>query len=140
MQDFHELKVWQKAHAFTLHAYAETQQFPKHELYGLTAQIRRACVSIGSNICEGSGRGTLPEFTQFCQGAFGSATEVEYQLLLARDLSYLPEGAYRELHSEIVEVKRMLGALLTTLRERSGRPRTKGFVAYGTPSERKNPN
>ena len=130
MQDFRELKVWQKAHDLTLDVYRLTQAFPRQEVYGLTSQMRRAAVSIGSNICEGCGRGTLPEFIQFCQNAFGSASELEYQLLLARDLQYLDGTAYKALAEATVEVKRMLAAFLTTLRDRAGKPRTKGYVAY----------
>ncbi len=139
MQDFRELKIWQKAHGLTLSIYRATQDFPRSETYGLTSQMRRAAVSIGSNICEGSGRGTLPEFVQFCQNAFGSTSELEYQLILARDLGYFGESAYESLVAATVELKRMLASFLATLRERAGKPHTKGYVAYkerGTHSRR----
>jgi len=130
MQEFRDLKVWQKSHEVALAVYRATEAFPRVESYGLTSQMRRAAVSIPSNICEGCGRGSLLELIQFCQTSFGSATELEYQLLLARDLTYLNEATYRELSAAILEVKRMLGALLTTLRERAGRARTRGLKAY----------
>jgi four helix bundle protein len=132
MQDFREIKAWQKAHQLTLDVYLVTQHFPREEVYGLTSQLRRACVSIGSNIGEGSGRGTLPNFIQFCQNAFASLCEVEYQLLLARDLKYLSEASHAELETQVVEIKRMLASFLSTLRERAGKPRTKGFIPYST--------
>ncbi|MBI5289048.1 MAG: four helix bundle protein [Chloroflexi bacterium] len=123
MQDFRDLLVWQKTHQLTLDVYRVTQRFPKHETYRLNAQMRSASVSIGSNICEGCGRGGWPELIQFCQIAFGSLSELEYQLLLARDLSYLDEHTYQELEARAIEVKRMLASFLATLRARSGKPR-----------------
>jgi four helix bundle protein len=115
MKNFRDLKVWGKAHQFTLELYRTTRGFPREELYGLTSQIRRATVSIGSNIAEGCGRGTDPEFGRFLQMALGSASEVEYQLLLAHDLEYCPSETYHQLSSAVVEVKRMLAALIAKL-------------------------
>ena len=86
MQDFKKLTVWQKAHLLTVAAYKATEAFPKDELYGLTSQIRRACISIPANIAEGCGREGKVEFNRFLQIALGSATELEYHLLLAYDL------------------------------------------------------
>jgi len=130
MQDFRDLKVWQKAHELVLAVYRATEAFPKTEIYGLTSQMRRAAVSIASNICEGCGRGGLQELIQFCQMAFGSTAELEYQLLLARDLTYLDETHYSELQAATLEEKRMLASFLKTLRERTGQQRTPGFKAY----------
>ena len=84
MQDFRQLKVWRKAHSLALAIYKGTVRFPRTELYGLTSQIRRACVSIPANIAEGCGRGGDPELGRFLQIAMGSASELEYHLLLAR--------------------------------------------------------
>ena len=130
MQNFHDLKAWQKAHQMALDVYSATESFPKAEMYGLTSQMRRAAVSVPSNIAEGCGRGGLPELIQFCQTAFGSATELEYQIILARDLAYMDDELHGELTSRVQEVKRMLASLLRTLRERAGREHTKGFIAY----------
>jgi len=94
MRDFRDVRVWQKGHQLTLQLYKDTQKFPKDELCGLTSQIRRASVSIQANIAEGRGRGADSELRQFLQIAMGSASELEYRLLLARDLGYLEAGNY----------------------------------------------
>jgi four helix bundle protein len=119
VQDFRNLKVWEKAHALTLDVYRASKSFPREEMYGLTSQIRRASVSIGSNIAEGSCRKGDAEFARFLQMAAGSASEVEYQLLLARDLEFLKPVDYQRVSGEVVEVKRMLAALLQKLRAES---------------------
>lgn len=116
MQDFN-LQVWTKAHALTLRVYQHTVSFPREELYGLTMQMRRAAASVPTNIAEGCGRGGPKELAQFCQIALGSASELEYQLLLAKDLSYLDEASYQLLDSQAIEVKRMLTSLVARLRE-----------------------
>jgi four helix bundle protein len=116
VQDFRNLKVWEKAHALTLDVYRVSKSFPREEMYGLTSQVRRASVSIGSNIAEGSCRKGDAEFARFLQMAAGSASEVEYQLLLARDLEFLKIVDYQRVSNEVVEVKRMLAALMQKLR------------------------
>ncbi|SRR6266496_5828864 len=112
MKDFKELKVWEKAHALTLHVYEETRSFPKEELYGLTSQLRRAAASVAANIVEGCGRRSDGEFTRFLQIARGSASELEYHILLARDLHLLNETAFHSLDAKVVEVERMLTGLV----------------------------
>ena len=94
MRDFRKLQVWEKSHALVLGIYQSTQRFPKDELYGLTSQMRRASVSIPANIAEGAGRESIPERVHFIQIANGSASELNYFLLLSRDLGYLPEEVY----------------------------------------------
>jgi len=89
MEDFKDLKVWVKAHQLTLRIYQTTRKFPRDEIYGLTSQTRRASASIGANIAEGCGRRSDPEMKRFVQIARGSASELEYHLLLARDLQFL---------------------------------------------------
>ena len=84
VKDFRELKVWQKAHQLTLTVYQLTAAFPREELYGLTSQLRRSCSSIPANLAEGCGRNGDAEFARFCSIAMGSASEVEYHLLLAQ--------------------------------------------------------
>jgi four helix bundle protein len=111
MGDFRELKVWQKAHELTLDVYRVTAQFPKQEIYGLVSQMRRCAASVGSNIAEGKGRRGDIEFGRFIQIACGSLTELEYQLLLSRDLKYLPETDYRNMNQKLAEVNRMLVSL-----------------------------
>ena len=100
----------------TLSVYRETMSFPQSELYGLTSQMRRCCVSIGSNIAEGCGRRSDGEMCRFLHIAYGSATEVEYHLLLAHDLHLLEEGLYHQLERDIDEVQRMLTSLIQRVR------------------------
>ena len=116
MQDFKKLTVWGKGHRLTLAVYKATTGFPKDELYGLTSQIRRACASIPANIAEGCGRTGRAELGRFLQVAMGSASELEYHLLLAYDLTLLGESDYRSLASQVVEVKRMLSAFIGKLK------------------------
>jgi four helix bundle protein len=116
MQDFHELKVWQKAHALTMEVYNETRSLPKDELYGLTSQIRRAASSIPANIAEGCGRNGDIDFARFLQVSMGSASELEYHLLLARDLGFLNDVTHTRLNEQVTEIKRMLASFMRTLR------------------------
>jgi four helix bundle protein len=112
MQDFHKLKVWRKSHGVVLSVYQTTAGFPKHELFGLTSQMRRSAYSIPTNIAEGCGRGSDADFARFLQMAMGSACELEYQLLLASDLHYLATENARRVTDNLIEVKRMLSALI----------------------------
>ena len=111
MKDFRELKVWEKAHEMALRAYRLTEGFPKHELFGLASQIRRCSASIPANIAEGCGRLGNTELHRFLQIACGSASELEYHLLLARDLGYLPSEGHLSVQKQLLEMKRMLVAL-----------------------------
>lgn len=117
MQDYKKLKVWEKAHAFTVVVYAITRTFPKDEVYALTSQIRRCAVSVPSNIVEGCGRGSNPELVKFLHYALGSANELEYQLLLSRDLGYVSVEAHVPLAASVLEIKRMLAALIVKIKE-----------------------
>src|SRR6266481_1777306 len=116
MKDFHELKVWQKAHQLTLAVYQITATFPREELYGLTSQLRRSCSSIPANLAEGCGRDSDGELKRFVDIAHGSASETEYHLLLARELQYLSAPIHAPLAEEIAQIKRMLGALSRKLK------------------------
>lgn len=118
MKDFRELKVWQKAHRLVLEVYRFSKGYPSDERFGLTNQIRRAAVSISSNISEGCGRDGDAELARFLQIAMGSACEVEYQLLLSRDLGYLDCESHDHLNDSIVEVKRMFAGFLRRLRQK----------------------
>ncbi len=115
MRDFRELKVWRKAHELTLAVYQATRGFPKEELFGLTSQIRRSCESIPANIAEGCGRSGAPELSRFLQIALGSASELEYHLLLSHDLGLLNGGRYKQLSEGVIEVKRMLTIFIQKL-------------------------
>ena len=116
MQSFKNLKVWEKAHALTLDVYKSSMAFPREEIYGLTSQMRRASASIGANIAEGSCRKSDGDFGRFLQMAMGSASELEYRILLARDLELLKSEDYQRLSSGVIEVKRMLASLIQKLR------------------------
>jgi four helix bundle protein len=108
VRNFRELDVWKKAHGLTLEIYRLTATFPNQEKYGLTSQLQRAAASIGANLAEGCGRETDADFGRFIQIARGSASEVEYHLLLAHDLSLVSDIDYERLNAKINEVKRML--------------------------------
>jgi four helix bundle protein len=116
MQDFRNLEVWQVAHAMTLSLYRETANFPQSELYGLTSQIRRAASSVGANLAEGCGRGSDIDFRRLVQMSMGSACELEYHLLLARDLGFLEPQPFESIQDKVTSVKRMLSGLLKRLK------------------------
>ncbi len=109
------LKVWQKSHELTLDVYRSTAKFPRDERYGLTDQMRRSSASVAANIAEGCGR-TDADFGRFLQMATGSASELQYHLLLSHDLHLLHGEDYERLANQAGEVKRMLVALLTKVR------------------------
>lgn len=112
MKDFRTLQVWQKAHSFTLLVYRITKNFPSEERFGISSQMRRSSSSIPTNIAEGCGRDTNRDFQRFLQIAYGSANEVDYQIILSADLNYVSPEARQELSSNIAELKRMLAALI----------------------------
>ena len=116
MQDFRQLKVWEEAHSFTLQIYTDTKRFPSDEKFGLTSQIRRSTLSIPANICEGCGRNSKTDFARFLQISYGSASETEYHLLLAKDLAYLEPKQYDLLQNRLSSIKRMLFALIKKLK------------------------
>jgi four helix bundle protein len=115
MKDFKKIKVWQKAHYLTLDIYKATQNFPKEEIYGLTSQMRRASSSIPANIAEGCGRSGDAELARFLRIATGSASELEYHILLAYDLKLLGNQSFSRLSDNVTEVKRMLSSFLKKL-------------------------
>ena len=116
MQNYKDLKVWEKAHRFTLKVYEITKSFPKEELYSLTSQIRRSASSIPANTAEGSGKNSQLEFAHFLNIALGSANETEYYLILSKDLEYLKSEDFETLLSFINEIKAMLISLIVKVR------------------------
>jgi four helix bundle protein len=116
MQNFRDLKVWQKAHAVALDVYRLTASFPDLERFGIISQMRRAATSVAANIAEGCGRGSDADFARFLQHAMGSASELEYFVLLARDLRFLGVSEHESVVSDIQETKRMLAGLISRLR------------------------
>ena len=116
MGDFKKLAVWQAAHALTCAVYKITEHFPKTEVYGLTSQLRRSAASVPANIAEGCGRSGDPELGRFVRISLGSATELEYHLLLSRDVGYLEEPAYTQLSGQTRRIQGMLAGLLHALK------------------------
>lgn len=114
MKDFRELKVWQKAHQLTLDVYRITADFPRQELYGLTSQLRRSSASIQANLAEGCGRNGNAELARFCAISMGSANELDYHLLLAKDVNLIQAKQYQA--QQTSEVKRMLTGLFQKLK------------------------
>ena len=115
MQDFRNLRVWQKAHALTLAVYVEAATLPKGIGWVLQSQMVRAATSIPANIAEGCGRAGDRDFRRFLRHSLGSACELEYHLLLARDLDFLSTRVHESLESQVIEVKRMLAGLVRRL-------------------------
>ncbi len=115
MNSYRDLKVWQKSIQLCTNIYKITEKFPKHELYGLTSQIRRSCIAISSNIAEGQRRSYKKEFIQFLRIAYGSGSELETQLLIALNIGYLKSNEYDDLNNPLEEIMKMLNSLLQAL-------------------------
>jgi four helix bundle protein len=115
MKDFRGLNVWEKAHKLTLKIYQATSTFPREEIYGLTSQMRRACASVPTNIAEGCGRNSEAELARFLDISMGSASELEYLLLLTCELKFINSLNYSKLTSEVIDSKRMLASFIKKL-------------------------
>ncbi len=116
MQDHRKLRAFELADELVLAVYAATKAFPREEQFGLTSQLRRAALSIASNIVEGCARTSQPDYIRFLDMAFGSAREVEYQLSVAARLNYLPPETATKLSRQADETSRVLAGLLRSLR------------------------
>jgi len=116
MRDFKKYDIWKLSHLFALEVYSITKEFPKEEIYGVTSQIRRASISIPTNISEGCGRDSDAEFNRFLAIALGSATEVEYLLLLSKDLNYISGSKFIQFNGEINTIKKKIYTLKTKLK------------------------
>jgi len=116
MKDFRKLNVWEKTHLLTLKIYKVTEEFPREELYGLISQIRRASVSIPTNIAEGCVKSSDADFARFLYIALGSTSELEYLMLLSKDLKFIQSKVQEELNTEINEIKKMLITLIKKLK------------------------
>jgi len=119
VRDFRQLKVWERAHLLAVDVYRVTEQFPKAEQFGLTSQLRRAAVSVPTNIAEGCGRGTRTELARYLQIAMGSASELDYLLLFAEGVGYIAPKDSAPLTSEVTEVRKMLTAYANRLKAHS---------------------
>ena len=116
MKDFRNLRVWEKAHMLALDIYKATAQFPREEIYGLTSQIRWASLSIPANISEGCGRDSEGELLRYLKIAMGSSSELEYELLLANELEYIPDEEFELIQWRLVEVRKMLNAFIQRIK------------------------
>lgn len=129
MSSFKGLEVWREAHDLALEVYRVTTAFPKEELHGLTSQLRRAATSVPANIAEGCGRGGEAEFGRFLQISMGSASELEYHLLLATDLKLVGPEQYQGLEVRLLRMKRRLNALLQKVRAEVPQKRTRAALS-----------
>jgi four helix bundle protein len=116
VKDYRELEVWKQGHALTLEIYQATKSFPKDELFGLTGQMRRAASSIPANIAEGCGRDGDAELKRFLNIALGSASELDYFILLGRELRYIQPEQAATLAAECLRLRRQLGAFIKKLK------------------------
>lgn len=116
LRSFKDLKVWQEAHSLTITIYEVTKPFPKEEVFGLTNQIRRAAVSIPSNIAEGFNRISQKEKVQFYSIALGSLAEVQSQIMVAHDVGYLNSSFFAKIEGQITVVQKLLNALVRKIR------------------------
>lgn len=116
IRDFTDLKVWQKSHRLVLMVYEISRGFPRNEVYALSSQIRRAAVSVTSNIAEGFSRQTSKEKIQFYYVSSGSLTEVRNQLMIARDLGYITKDKFKELNGLVIEICKMAQGLIKSIR------------------------
>ena len=115
MKDFRTLIVWEKSHQLTLAIYKVLNHYPKDELFGLTSQMKRSSSSIATNIAEGCGRNTDKDFARFLIIAFGSANELQYQIILSNDLAFIDSETSNSLLLQVEEIKKMLNALINKL-------------------------
>jgi len=120
--DFRKLEVWQIAHKVACEVYRETAKFPKSETYGLTSQLRRSAASVPANIAEGCGRRGDAEFSRFVRISLGSATELEYHLLLSHDVGFLFESSFESLSAQVLRVQGMLAGLNRALKKPRVKP------------------
>ncbi len=120
MQDFHNLNVWKKAHLLVLHVYKASKELPPSENFGLNQHLRRASVTIARTIAEGAGQDANYEFAADLKKARAAGHELEYVLLLCRDLGFFSESLHDELLGELLEVRRMITGLLKSLNASSG--------------------
>jgi four helix bundle protein len=117
MRNYRDLQVWKKAHDLTLELYRVSQRFPREEMYGITGQLRRAAVSIGANLAEGYGRRTSNELARFVRVAMGSASELDYHILLCRDIGLMSSDAFSISTAKLTEVRKMLTSFLQSVEE-----------------------
>lgn len=119
MRDFRKLRVWEQSHQLTLLLYSQTKTFPNEEKYGITSQIRRAVASIPTNIAEGCGKISDKDFARYLNISFGSASELEYLMILSKDLDYISSDMFLTISTEIIAIKKQLYHLIKKLNAES---------------------
>jgi four helix bundle protein len=119
MHNYKELKVWQKARELVKYIYELTSKFPKEEIYSLTSQIRRAGISIPSNISEGAGHSSEKEFSRFLEIAYASSCELDTQIILSFDLNFINSNEFSESNNRIDEIQKMLSGLIKSLKKKN---------------------
>lgn len=115
MRNYQDLQVWKKAHSLVLDLYRTSRLFPKEEIYGITSQLRRAVMSIGANLAEGCGRRTSSELARFVRISLGSASELDYHLLVCRDLGFLKGEDFVRFSRDLTEIRKMLTSFLNSV-------------------------
>jgi four helix bundle protein len=115
MRNFRKYSVWEQSHKFTLLVYEITRTFPSEEKFGITSQLRRACTSIPTNFAEGCGKPSEKDFARFLSISYGSASEVDYLLLLSYELGFLNDEIYQKLNTEIISIRKQLYNLIQKL-------------------------
>jgi four helix bundle protein len=117
MRNYQDLQVWAKAHSLMLDLYKLSRAFPREEIYGVTSQLRRAAMSVGANLAEGCGRRTSAELARFVRIAMGSASELDYHLLICRDLGFMKTEDFQKSTKRLTEVRKMLFSFLTSIED-----------------------
>jgi len=118
MNNYKELKIWQKSVELAVHIYEITKSFPKEEIYGLTSQLRRSAISISSNIAEGAGRNTKKDFSNFLGISYGSSCELETQMIIAEKVKLIDQLALKSVQQRIDEIQKMNWSLKKSLTQK----------------------
>ena len=113
INSYHDLIVWKKGMELAKNVYLVTEEFPKSEIYGLTNQLRRAAISVPSNIAEGHSRHSTAEFSHFLRISLGSLAELDTQLILSKELDYIPQDTLNQFNDRISDLRKMIHALIT---------------------------
>ena len=116
MRNFQELSIWQRSHSLTLKIYEITRSFPSDEIFGVTSQMRRSSSSVPTNIAEGCGRESNADLIRFLTIASGSVSELQYQILLSKDLGYINQSIYLEITNETIEIRKMIYSFIQKLK------------------------
>lgn len=120
MQDYRDVVVWQRSHKLVLAIYKLTESFPSSEKYGLTSQMRRSAYSIPMNIAEGRSKSSDKDFARYLDFASGSAGELDYQILLVKDMGLISSKQYDQLYTELTEIRKMLNGLRKVILKAKG--------------------